>query len=103
SSRTNTTSPSRPPRIDQYRLPVHRIGILAGEIHRCAGELLHVEKIPARGRERAHQGDVALLAGPPQMRVERRGDVAGRERVDVDALAAELGRERLGQVHDAAL
>src|SRR5262245_53894278 len=44
-----------------------------------------------------------LHPGTAQMRIERRGDIAGRERIDVDVMAAELDGQRLGEVDHTAL
>src|SRR5262245_15706888 len=42
-------------------------------------------------------------SGAAQMRIERRSDIAGRERIDVDVLTAEFDGQRFGEVDQTAL
>src|SRR6185437_13041529 len=96
-------SPGRPAGIDRDGYAMHGVGVLAGEIDSRSRQLRRLQEVAARRSQGAHLRNIGAHVGTTQMGVERRRDVARRERVDVDVVLADFDCERAGEVSESAL
>lgn len=95
--------PGRPAGVDHQGGAVNCRCVVGGQERRGSGHFIDAEEIPAGRRHRPHHPDVFLVSRSAQMDVQGCGDVAGRQRIDVDIELPEFGGQRLSEVFQSGL
>ena len=80
--------------------PCTKSEFLAGEVDSRSRQLRRFQEVAARRSQCAHLRNIRAHVRAAQMGVERRSDIARRERVDVDVVLPDFDCERAGEVFE---